>query len=200
MKNKLFLGLASVLMIAFFSSCDKMPQAEIDAANNAVEQAKVAGAEIYLSEQYLAVQDSMKVAMENLELQKSKLFRNYDEPKLQLAKVAELAAQLEQNTVIKKEEVKTEVQSAIEQVKTVQTENNDLLAKAPKGKEGKAALEAIKSDIDAVNNSMVEIENLFNQGEYKVALDKVTVLSEKAVSINNELKEAIEKAKRARRS
>jgi len=200
MKNKLFLGLASVLMIAFFSSCDKMPQAEIDAANNAVEQAKVAGAEIYLSEQYLAVQDSMKVAMENLELQKSKLFRNYDEPKLQLAKVAELAAQLEQNTVIKKEEVKTEVQSAIEQVKIVQTENNDLLAKAPKGKEGKAALEAIKSDIDAVNNSMVEIENLFNQGEYKVALDKVTVLSEKAVSINNELKEAIEKAKRARRS
>lgn len=177
-----------------------MPQADIDAANNAVEQAKVAGAEIYLSEQYLAVQDSMKVAMENLELQKSKLFRNYDEPKIQLAKVVELATQLEQNTMVKKEEVKTEVQAIIEQVKTLQTENNDLLTKAPKGKEGAAALEAIKSDIDAINTSMAEIENLFNQSEYKSALDKVNVLNEKSASINNELKEAIEKAKRGRRS
>jgi len=200
MKKKLFLGLASAIVIAFFSSCDKMPQAEIDAAKNAVEQAKVAGAEIYLSEQYIALQDSMKVAMENVELKKSKLFRNYDEPKLQLAKVVELAVQVQENTVAKKEEVKNEVIAAIEQVKAVQTENNDLLAKAPKGKEGKAALEAIKSDIDVINNSMVEVENIFNQGEYKAALDKVTVLNEKANSINTELKEAIEKSKRGKRN
>jgi len=200
MKKKLFLGLASAIVIAFFSSCDKMPQAEIDAAKNAVEQAKVAGAEIYLSEQYIALQDSMKVAMENVELKKSKLFRNYDEPKLQLAKVVELAVQVQENTVAKKEEVKNEVMAAIEQVKAVQTENNDLLAKAPKGKEGKAALEAIKSDIDVINNSMVEVENIFNQGEYKAALDKVTVLNEKANSINTELKEAIEKSKRGKRN
>ena len=199
MKNKLFLGLVATLFVAVFTSCDKLPQAEIDAANNAVEQAKVAGADIYLADQYLAVQDSLKLTMEKIEVQKSKMFRSYDEPKKQLAVVTEMAVKLQENTEIRKEEVKNEVLAAIEEVKNIQAENNTLLVKAPKGKEGAAALESIKSEMGVIDASLTEISALFDKGEYMSALDKVKASKEKAAGINEELKSAIAKVTKARR-
>ena len=40
MKNKVLMGLAAIMMVAVLSSCGKKPQAEIDAANAAIEAAR----------------------------------------------------------------------------------------------------------------------------------------------------------------
>lgn len=48
MKNKVFMGMAAMLMVAVLASCGKKPQAEIDAANAAIEAAKTAEAPVYL--------------------------------------------------------------------------------------------------------------------------------------------------------
>jgi hypothetical protein len=195
MKKKFFLVLASVSIALIMSSCGKIPQAEIDAANAAVADAKAGGAETYIPEEFTALQDSLRIALENVEVQKSKLFRKYSGPKKQLIGVAALAATVKQNTETKKTAVKAEIQTTLTDIATLQDENKKLLTKAPKGKEGKAALEAIKNDITGIETSVTEANTMVTSGDFMAALYKVKAAKEKATEINNELKSAIEKSK-----
>jgi len=68
-----------------------------------------------------------------------------------------------------------------------------LILKAPKGKEGKEALEAIQGDLALVEASMAEVATLLNNGDYLTALDKVKAANEKAGGLKAELEEVIAK-------
>ncbi len=189
--GQLTLGLAIIL-----SSCGKMPQSDIDAANAAIDSAKIAGADVYIADEFMAITDSLQSAMEKVEAQKSKfMFRNYGEVAKQLQEVKMLAEQAKENAIIKKNQVKEEVQSALNEVTTLVAENKELIAKAPKGKEGKAALEEMKNELTVIETTVTETTTLFNNGDYMTAKEKITAAKEKAVSINTELKKAIAKYK-----
>lgn len=176
-----------------FTSCGKVPQAEIDAAFAALDSAKMAGADVYLAEDFAALQDSMKAITENVEAQKSKFFASYGGIKEQLAKVNEMAVAAVSKTEARKEEVKQEIATLQAEVTTLQTQNNELVAQAPKGKEGKAALEAIKSDISLIDATMGEVNTQAAAGDLIAALDKAKAAKEKAVAINTELNDVIAK-------
>jgi hypothetical protein len=75
------------------------------------------------------------------------------------------------------------------------TENGDLMKKAPRGKEGAAVLEAMKTDMAAIDASLVEAQAQYDKGSYMDALNKVKAANEKATGINTELKDAIAKVK-----
>ena len=107
-----------------------------------------------------------------------------------------MAADLKGKTEAKKEEVKKELEVALEEVKVVMEENNTLFAKAPKGKEGKEALEQIKAELGVIETTIADATNMLASGDYLPALDKVKAAKEKAASINEELKAAIAKTKR----
>ncbi len=195
MKKKILLGLATIGFALVLTSCEKIPQPEIDAANAAVEQVKAAGAETYVPEEYTALQDSLRVALENVEAQKSKLFKHYKKAKAQLVQVSTMSATVKQNTETKKEAVKQEVAQLLTDVNALITEDKALLAKAPRGKEGKAALDAIKNDIATIEGSITEVNNLVTSGDYMAADLKIKASKEKATEINTELKDAIAKVK-----
>ena len=189
--GQLVLGLAIIL-----SSCGKLPQADIDAANVAVDSAKIAGAEVYIADEFMAITDSLKSAMEKIEATKSKsMFRNYGEASKQLQDVKTLAEQAKENAIIKKNQVKEEVQNILNEMSTLVTENKELIAKAPKGKEGKAALDEMKNELAVIETTITETGTLFENGDYMTAMEKITAAKEKALSINNELKAAIAKYK-----
>ena len=84
MKNKVLMGLAAIAMVAFLSSCGKVPQAKIDATNAAIAAAQTAEAAVYVPAEFAAVQDSMKAIMAEVEVQKSKLFKKFGPAKLKL--------------------------------------------------------------------------------------------------------------------
>ncbi len=176
-----------------FSSCGKVPQAEIDAAFAALDSAKMAGADVYLAEDFAALQDSMKAITESVEAQKSKFFASYGDIKEKLATVNQLAVAAVAKTEARKEEVKQEIAALQSEVTTLQTQNNELVAKAPKGKEGKAALEAIKADIALIDTTMGEVGTQSAAGDLMGALDKAKAAKEKAVAINTELNDVIAK-------
>ena len=196
MKNKVFMGLAAVAMVAFLSSCGKVPQAQIDAANAAIEAAKVAEAPVYVSVEFAAVQDSMNAIMADVEAQKSKLFKNFGPAKLKLDATVALANQVAANAGVKKEEVKKEAQTLLTEIKTVIEENAKLITKAPRGKDGAAVVAQIKTDIATIDASVVEAQSLYDKGAYMDSLNKIKAAKERATSINTELKDAIAKARR----
>lgn len=196
MKRKLFWGFTTLMLTTIlFVSCSKVPQKEIDAADAAIQEAKMEGAEVYINEEYIALQDSMRSVMINVENQNSKFIKNYGSEKKQLEQVISMAQDLKQQTVIRKEEIKVEIQNSIAQVNVLIETNKELITEAPKGKEGTTALLAIKSELDAIELTMTDAKLKFEEGEYLTSLNMVNVSKDKAASINVELNAVINKYK-----
>jgi len=198
MKRKFFLSLATACIALVMISCGKVPQAEIDAANAAIAEAQTAEAETYVPEEYTALQDSLRIALENIESQKSKLIKKYDAAKQQLIAVAAFATTVKENSANRKIAVQEEIKTSLVEIATLLEENKALLKKAPRGKEGAAALEAIKNDITNIETSLSETNTLVESGDIMGAYYKVKAAKEKDLAINNELKTAIEKSKGGR--
>jgi hypothetical protein len=195
MKNKVLMGLAAIAMVAFLSSCGKVPQAKVDATNAAIAAAQTAEAAVYVPAAFAAVQDSMKSINAAIEVQKSKLFKKFGPIELKLDETLAAANKVATDAVAKKDEVKKEVETTMAAVKATIEENGTLMKKAPRGKEGAAVLEAMKTDMAAIEASVAEAQAAYDKGSFMDALNKVKAASEKATGINTELKDAIDKVK-----
>jgi outer membrane murein-binding lipoprotein Lpp len=194
--KKYFVFMAVIAATVLFSSCAKVPQAEIDAAKASIEQAKAAQADIYLESEYMALQDSLNAANTVIEEQKSKMFGNYKAAKAKLANVSSQATELASKAEVRKEEVKSEVFAAQAEIAQLMTENNSWVEIAPKGKEGKEAIDAIKSDLASINSSVEEINVLLASDQILAAQTKANAAKQKATEINTELKTVMAKYER----
>lgn len=193
MKNKLFSGLIMLAVVITMTSCNKVPQAEIDAVNLMITEAQIAGADQYLPQEYAALVDSMNSLNVKFEAKKSKWFAKYTAETEKLANVKTHAISVKENTEVRKQEITTEVKNTIAEVQITLNENKELLTKAPKGKEGAAALEAIKMDLTMAETSVGEAMELLAQGKLLEAQARVNAANEKALAINMELSNAIAK-------
>lgn len=196
MRNRIIAGITILgLTTILLTSCSDEPQAEIDAARAAIEQARVAGADIYVHESYVTLQDSLSGVMINIESKKSKFIKNYSTSREQLAGVTQFAGEVEQQAETRKGELKVEIQNTITEVKSLIETNRQLILQAPKGKEGTSALLAIKAELDAIETSIGDTQAMIENGDYLAALDKAKAAKEKATAINTELSNVIAKYK-----
>ena len=193
MKNKVLMGLAAVAMVAFLSSCGKVPQAKIDATNAAIDSAKVVEANVYVPAEFAAVQDSMKAVNAAVEVQKSKMFKQFGPVTVKLDQTLASARLVRADAVAKKAEVKKEVETLMAGIKTVIEENKKLFVRAPRGKEGAQVLEQMKAEMATVETSVTEAQALYDKGAYMDASNKVKAAKDTADKINGELKTAIKK-------
>jgi hypothetical protein len=196
MKNKILVGLSAIMIATMFMGCAKVPQTEIDAANAAIQNAVTAGAEKYLPQDFASLKDSMNAVLEGIELQKGKVFAKYGDAKTKLAAVTTMAGDLVTKTEARIAELKAEVPKKLEEVASLVKETKQLVLKAPKGKEGLAALNAIKGEIATAEASMNDVTPLLNSGDVLGASNKVNGLLEKLLSIKKELQDAIAKARK----
>jgi len=195
MKNKILMGLATIAMVAVLVSCGKVPQAEIDATNAAIAAAQAAEANVYVPGQFTALQDSMNAISAEVEAQNGKLFKKFTPAKEKLAATLTLANQVAANAGLKKEEVKKEAETLLNDIKTVIAENGKLIPKLPRGKEGAAVIEQMKADLATVDASVVEAQGLFDKGSFQDALNKIKAANDKAAGLNAEIKEVLTKAR-----
>ena len=193
MKNKIALAFVMLSAVVLLSSCSKVPQAELDAATVAIEEARTLQADLYLPAEFNALQDSMNSINAPIEANKGKMFANFSEVKTKLAQVTEMTAALKANTETRKAEVQAEVDAVMTEVNTLISDAKTLVASAPKGKEGKAAVDAISTEIAAVEASAAEATTLVEQGKWIEALDKLNAAKEKVTAVKTELETVIAK-------
>jgi len=201
MKNKfLFSVLILGLLVVLATGCQKAPQAQMDLAKSAVDSAKSVEADKYIPAEFNAIQDSLNMVMTNIETINAQSFwkRNYKPSIAQLDAIVIASNNAVTNAVAKKAEVKAKVEASLTEAAALLAEDKALMLKAPKGKEGKAALEAIQQDLNVIEASINETTVLYNQGEYMAANDKITAAIEKANSIKQELTDAIAKYRKRR--
>tara|TARA_Y100001972_G_scaffold127417_2_gene184154 strand:- start:8096 stop:8704 length:609 start_codon:yes stop_codon:yes gene_type:complete len=190
-------GIAAILL----SSCGSVPQKEIDAAQAALDSAKMIGAEIYASENFIALQDSLESVLAEIQDEKADFFANYDSVKAQLSYISQQADEVANQTEAKKLELTNQIQTTIAEVKTLINTNRQIILEVPKGKEAADILLTIQQELKTVENAVAETDSLVISGQLIPGLDKATLAKQKATSINSELQSVIDKTKtKTRRS
>ena len=193
MKSILTFCFAAIIMAAMLAGCGKVPQVQIDEVNAAIDSARDIEADVYVPSEFTALQDSMKVIMVDVEAQKSKLFKKFGAVEEKLTAALETAVKVKADAVARKEEVKSQVENLLNDIKGVIEENTTLFPRAPRGKEGNAVLEQMKIEMTTVEASVSEAQTMYDKGAYMDAFNKLSAAKETADKINNELKDAIRK-------
>jgi len=202
MRGKTFLTVVALLFtLALMAGCAKVPQEVVDAAKAAVDGAKAAEADRYLADQFNAAQDSLNAATAEIAAQESKfaLTRNYDRAKALLESAIAAANAAKDGVAAKKEEVKAEALSLWTAAQAAVEETKKLMAKAPRGKEGKVVLEQMQAELAGVEASLADANNAIASGDFLGARDKAKAASEKVNGIKQELEDAIGKKKKMMR-
>lgn len=137
----------------------------------------------------------MNAVNELIEASKGKMFASFADVKTKLAQINELSLTVKSNAETRKAEVQAEVDAVMAEVNSLVVEAKNLVANAPKGKEGKAAVDAISAEITTVEAATAEATTLVEQGKWIEALDKLNAAKEKVTAINAELNSVIEKFK-----
>jgi len=200
MKNKLFSNLAIVaVVVLFMTGCQSAPEQEKLDAIAAVEATKTSGAELYATEGFAALQDSLKAAIEGIEVENSNFFKDFTKSKEQLAAIIAASQTVTAAAIANKEAIKTEATALIAEVTAMIAANNQLITEAPKGKEGKTALLAIQAENDALVNATTEASTLLTAENFIGARDTAKSAKDKATAINTELQDVISKTAAAKK-
>jgi cob(I)alamin adenosyltransferase len=195
MRGKSFLTVVLVLGLALLAGCAKAPQESVDEAKAALEAARTEGADRYAPDLFNAAQDSLNAAMAEIEAQNSKfaLTRNYDRAQQQLAAATAAANAAKDAVATRKDEVKTEAQNLMAEAQAAVNEVKSLMAKAPRGKEGRQVLDQMQAELSGVEASIAEGSSMMDAGDFAGARDKFQAALEKANSLKQELSDAISK-------
>ncbi len=193
-KKFLFIMLPLVMSVVFWG-CAKVPQVEIDAAQAAIEAAKSGEVNRYFASEFNALQDSLNVALANVEAQKSKfaLTRNYGSATEKLVQIAQNADSLKGLVAEKKLQLRTEVDQKVVEYTNKLKETKALVARAPRGKETRAVIESMNNDIKAIETSYAEVQTFLAKDDVLSAKERVDSVIAKLQAIQDELKAAIAK-------
>lgn len=195
-KKTISFGLAMLLLVALVG-CAKAPQEAIDAAKAALEAAKSMEADRYAAEQFTAAQDTLDAALAEIDKQNGKfaLTRSYGSAAKLLASATTTANAAKDAAVANKAKMQAEAQQLLADAQAAITAGKALLKKAPRGKESRAAIEAMQTDMTSIETMLSEANTAMSNGDYLTARDKASASLSKANAIADEVKMAIEKKK-----
>jgi hypothetical protein len=191
-KKIVYLTIVAASFAVVMFGCAKVPQQELSAAKASLDSARVLEADKYVTEDFVAARDSLNAAITEIQKQKSanQLTRNFNRAKSLLASATTAAKNAGAKAQAEKQKVQAEVDALLTKATTLLGETKGLLPKAPKGK---AALEAIGSELSAVDSEISEAQTLKSNGNLIGARDKANASNVKLDSIKSELNNAIEK-------
>jgi hypothetical protein len=183
------------LMLLALIGCSKAPEAEMQAAKTAMDAAKAAEAELYAPDAYRVANDTLNAANAAKTEQDSKfaLFRSYGKSKEMFVRAQALSSKASSDAAAEKERVKQEVMALMTQVKAAMDTANIAVEKAPKGKDTKAEIEMIKTDLAALTPLYAQAEADFNAGKYLTAKTEFEQVMQKAKAITDEIAAAAAK-------
>jgi hypothetical protein len=181
--------------------CAEPPTTQLEAAAKAVESARAAEAPKYAKEDFVALEQQLALARDELAKQGKilSIFRSYTEADKILTKVVEAGKQVETKATANKETAKTAAVTMEKEAQQIVVSARELVRKAPVGKE-RAAVNAIKQDLDSLKTGLTGLHQLIEKGDYLEAEAQAKALKEKGTAVSTEIREAIGKVKKSKGS
>ena len=187
----MFALMLMITAVVVMTGCQKPPEQEQQAAQQALDAAKQAEAEKYAQSELSTATGTMDQARAEIETQKAKWFPNYDKAKELLTQSKTQADQAKEAAIQGKEKAKQEATQAIADAKTAVDAADAALKAAPKGKGTKADLEMMTKDLDGYRASISEAEQMMGSEDFKGAAAKATSARDGATGVSDQIAAAI---------
>ena len=148
-----------------------VPQADVDAANAALETASADDASVYAPEAYTAAQDAKNALDAEMKAQAGSFsaFRSYTKATELAASAKSAAEKAGQEAAAGKEAARNDATTIIADARTTLTEARALLSKAPRGKGTQADLAALNADLLGAEMMLAQAETELGAGRYNEA-------------------------------
>jgi len=188
------LAMMSVTCALVFTACAKSPTEQIEAAEKSLKEAHASGASTYVPEEYAKTEGILAALKKEEADQEGKfaLIRDYGKVE-QLAVAAKNDAErLKTEATKKKEEAKASALQAQQVAQDAVKATLELVAKAPTGKD-RAALEAIRADVEALKASLNQVQMAMDTSDYPTAQTKAKAIHEKSHAVSLEIEAALSK-------
>jgi hypothetical protein len=189
-------GVSSVMafLVLVVAGCAKPPTVEIDAAMAAMAEATKAEAEVYAPEAMQSARSAQAAFEEEVKLQEGKfaLFRKYDKAKTMVAEATSAAQTAATQAAENKNRIRQEVTTMIGETRTMLTETQGMLEKAPKGKGSTLDLQVMGSDLTAAGTTLDEAQGLLDADKLMDARAKVQTARSTIMSVKSSIEQAIQ--------
>ncbi len=197
MKRLLMFAVVPVLLLS--AACAKAPTEKMTAAEKAVNDARTAGAPKYAPEEFAKLESALTNAKNEVAEQDAKFgfLRDYEKAEQVLTATQTEATRVSAATAKRKEEAKAAAVQAQQAAQLAVTTAQGLVATAPVGKD-RAALEAIKADIDGLATSLPDIQKTIDAEDYQAAQAKAKAVQDKSQAVSAELESALAKVQKAK--
>jgi len=197
MKNVL---LAISLILGFglvLAGCASAPTEEINATKAAIASIQTGDVKTYAPESLKAAEDGLNKALAAIQAQDGKfaMTRDYKQASAMLKSAKELVEKAKGDAQLAMTKAKADAEAAIAALPQMIEEAKKALAKAPKGKDTKADLEAMQNDFKLAEEALNEASTALSQSKYNDALAKADSAKSMASSIIDQIKKAQEKVK-----
>ena len=197
MKNVL---LAISLILGFglvLAGCASAPTEEINATKAAIASIQTGDVKTYAPESLKAAEDGLNKALAAIQAQDGKfaMTRDYKQASAMLKSAKELVEKAKGDAQLAMTKAKADAEAAIAALPQMIEEAKKALAKAPKGKDTKADLEAMQNDLKLAEEALNEASTALSQSKYNDALAKADSAKSMASSIIDQIKKAQEKVK-----
>jgi hypothetical protein len=173
----------------------KAPTDKLASAEQAVNHAQTVGATTYMGEEFAKVQGMLAMAKNELAEQNDKFafLRDYEKSEQLLTTVQADAARVAAETGKKKDGAKAVAAQAQQAAKDAVKKAQNLIAMAPIGKD-RAALQAIKADVDGLAASMGEVQTAMDADDYQTAQAKALAIQDKGGQVSTKIEHVLAKA------
>ena len=177
------------------SGCGSAPTEEINATNEALKSIETPDVNTYAPESLKMAKEEMDKALAEVKVQDEKfaLTRDYKQSVAMLKSAKEMVEKAQSEAQANKMKAKADAEAAIAELPVILKDASDMLAKAPKGKDTKADLEAMQNDLKLAEEASAEANNAMATEQYNVALAKATTAKTQASTIIEQVTAAREK-------
>lgn len=197
MKKTLWVLSITLGFALLMAGCASAPTEEINATKAAVTAAQTDDVRTYAPESLKAAEDELSKSMAEVQTQDNKfaLSRDYKGSSAMLKSAKDLAEKAKTDAEMNKAKTKSDAEAVIASLPAMLDEAKKALAKAPKGKDTKADIEAMQNDLKVAEESMNEANAAMSGEKYMDALAKANSAKEKITAVNEQVKAAIEKVR-----
>jgi len=189
--------------------CEDAPQTSLTATQQALEDARQAGAAETAPHLFGQAEVLFQQAMDELQTQNDQfgIFRDYSKAQELLVQAKETAieaknkgqaqASLQPEMVAENtESEKEEIIRAITEAQVLVREAGDLLTRAPEGKDVELVLQIMEIDLRSAESALAEIPKEITPQDYAMAREKAESANNVASRVREQILQAIEKAER----
>ena len=191
--SKIVTGIALACLALAYGCGGEPPLGEMDAANQALQDARSAGAEKFASNQLNSAQQANDDAKSQLTTESDKLFKDFEPVKAAIADAKTKADRAKNDAMEAKSTAKSAADAVIGDAAAVVQQAQSALDNAPAGKGTEADIEALRTELGTADADLSAARAAVASEDFSGAEAKAAAAKQKAEEVAGGVEMAVQK-------